>query len=794
MNRAWLIARRDWIAILLSPAGLCIVATFLTLAGYFFASDMVINQEASLRYTFSTLGILSVVIVPLLTMRLLADEFRSGSFEVLITNPLSDTELVVGKFLAGWLSFFTLTLPTLTYLAVLERLGSPDWWMALNGFFGLWLLGLLLTALGLLFSATTDNSLFAALGALTAGILLHSAGDAVYALFGWPGEAIAYLSVKNHFALFRRGVLDSRSVAFFLFTTVMLLFLTVRIIESRRWKFGVTPGITKMPWRSPKQSLTGVVVAFLLVGEAAVSRLSAGFWSPGAIGMALAGIVLLGAVSWYNLPRIQCEIRLRQTSFALTVAFNCLLAALVWGMALYLSSRLYTRFDMTSAQRHTLAPLSRQLVAQLDQPVEITVCIARPEDLVQEIRDLLDEFSSLTNYLNVQYLNPQRSPEEAEYLRARYQLPSALADEVLVASGERYRRLPRSALVMTTVLHVIEGQRILAPAHFVGEAEILSALLYLTREQPGRVVFLSGHGERDPENTGEEGLSTWVWELNRKHWQIQHRIVTPGGSLQFPSDTQVVVVAGPKRPLSNEDLQALNQVLDRGGGVLFLLDPGMDTGVEPLIHAWNFRLRNDFVVDTQSHTAHGGPASLFIKRFSNHHPIGAAMGDLAAVLPTARRVAVTVSDPNPHVVTTNFMHTTGSGWALEYDPDRRFQVDPKRDRRGPISLGMAAERYQSFSEPGRNPLQGRMVVIGDSDFATNRYIDMAGNLDLALNCVEWLAGRHDLLSIHPRVSGYAGLVLTAPQAKFVYWWSILLLPGLAAGTGFLLWTRRRWQA
>jgi len=510
--------------------------------------------------------------------------------------------------------------------------------------------------------------------------------------------------------------------------------------------------------------------------------------------MALLGIALFGIGCWYNYPRIRREIRKRQTNIALTVVFNCLLGALVWGMAIYISSRVFYRFDMTASQRYELAPLSKQVVRHLEQPITIYVCISKPTDLLQEIRDLLDEYTVFSDQLKVVYLDARRSPDEAERLRIRYNLSSDLDDELFVIAGNRYRRIAKSSLYFTTALQLTGDRRLLTPAHFIGEAEITSSLIQLTRELPGRVIFLSGHGERNPEKTSEEGISTWVRELNRQYWQVQHMVVTPGGKPQFPPDTQAVIIAGPRRSLSNEDLHELNQVLNRGGGILFLLDPGIDAGVEPLIQAWNFRMNNDFVLETQRYTADRGQSSLFINQFSQQHPIGKAMGDLAVVLPTARRIAVSTSNTNPSVSTTNFMHTSGYGWATEYDPDKQIQIDPKKDRRGPISVGMAAERYRAVSEPGVDPLQGRIVVIGDSDFVSNRYIDMAGNLDLALNCVEWLAGRHDLLSIRPKVSASQKIILTGREAKFVYWWSILLLPSMVAGAGLLLLIRRRYPS
>ena len=277
--------------------------------------------------------------------------------------------------------------------------------------------------------------------------------------------------------------------------------------------------------------------------------------------------------------------------------------------------------------------------------------------------------------------------------------------------GDRTRRIPVASLIQQKVA-LVKGQLARGPVQFVGEAELTSALIQLTRKTPGRVAFLSGHGERDISDVSDRGISTVVRELRRNGWAVDAHIVTPGANAEFPTDTVVAVLAGPQKALANEDLKALAELLDRGGGVLCLLDPGVSAGMEPLLSPWDVRLSDDLVVDLQDHLATADPTALYVTRFSQDSPIGKGMGSLAAVLPTARRVATNLREPNPHVFVHNFMHTSGSGWAVLAKPgEKELRIDRKRDARGPISLGVACERSQPSPEPGREPLQGRIVVI-----------------------------------------------------------------------------------
>ena len=123
-----------------------------------------------------------------------------------------------------------------------------------------------------------------------------------------------------------------------------------------------------------------------------------------------------------------------------------------------------------------------------------------------------------------------------------------------------------------------------------------------------------------------------------------------------------------------------------------------------------------------------------------------------------------------------------------------MRVDRNRDKRGPISLGVAFERSEPSREPGRDALQGRIVAIGDSDFLSNKYVDMAGNLNLALNCVEWLAGRQDLIAVRPKVVESRVLSLTAARAQVVFWVSVLGVPGAVVLVGLAAMRRRRRKA
>ncbi|HQH74296.1 MAG TPA: Gldg family protein, partial [bacterium] len=390
-------------------------------------------------------------------------------------------------------------------------------------------LAAVLIALGLLFSAATQNQVLAAMAAMAGGSLWVLVKNAPAVIGGRLGHVLSSLAILDHYALFRRGILDTRTLFFLGITTGMLLFLAVRVVESRRWKFGVTPGAVPAEWVHPTRSLILLFLSFLALAEAHLSWFSRGFWSTYNTSMVVLGLLFAAWPAWQNHGRLRYELGRRQTGIALTVLLNCLLVFAIWGMAVYLSSRFYVRYDWTASRHYTLSAQTLSVISQINTPVEIVTTLHQPVDLAQEIHDLLDEYKARTKYITITSLDPLRSPEEMDRLRQRYHLTTSLSDDLLVTAGGQAWRIPRSALFYQEA-RVLNGVRIPGPVQFVGEAEITSAIIQVTRGVPGGVAFLSGHGERAVDDAGNEGLSRAAAELGRSGWMVKSQVITPGAS------------------------------------------------------------------------------------------------------------------------------------------------------------------------------------------------------------------------------------------------------------------------
>jgi ABC-2 type transport system permease protein len=220
-------------AIFSSPIAYATVTVYLLLMGYTFTAVLFLDRTGELVRVFFQAAVLLLLIVPVVTMRLFAEERRTGTLELLLTSPVEEIEIVLAKFIAG------LTIPvmmlglTASYAIVLGIYGDPDWGPIYSGFLGLVLLSAALTAVGLLVSALTSNQIVAAVVAMGAGILLWMI-DTLGSLLPDPFDAIiTHLSLVVHFTPFATGALFLSDVGFFLTIVLAGLFLSVRALARR---------------------------------------------------------------------------------------------------------------------------------------------------------------------------------------------------------------------------------------------------------------------------------------------------------------------------------------------------------------------------------------------------------------------------------------------------------------------------------------------------------------------------------------------------------------------------------
>jgi len=240
MENTATLARREIGAYFLSPIAYVVIAVFLFTAGMAFGLGTFISgSEASLRTLFEFWIVLILVFVlPMLTMRLMSEELRSGTIETLLTAPITEPAVVLGKFVGALVFYMILLATLLLYPIILRMYGPVDWSLLVCNFLGLILLGALYLAVGLFFSTCTKHQIVAVLlsFALLAMLTFASHALATQVDISWLRVLLQHLSIRTHFEEFVRGSVDLNHVVFFVTTTALFLFLAVKRLEMRRWQ------------------------------------------------------------------------------------------------------------------------------------------------------------------------------------------------------------------------------------------------------------------------------------------------------------------------------------------------------------------------------------------------------------------------------------------------------------------------------------------------------------------------------------------------------------------------------
>jgi len=217
------------------PVAYIVICIVMLTLGFFFWNTFFLYGRASAREMFRWLGLILVFALPALTMGLLAEEKRTGTIELLITMPVTEAQVILGKFLGVLGLYAVLLVLTLAYPISVSTLGNLDWGPVWSGYLGLFLQGAAVLAIGLMASSWTSNQLIALFVALTLSVFFWVLDKFLALLPTNAASALEWLSFDYHFQSMARGVVDLRDVLFFFSVTLFSLALAFRALESRRW-------------------------------------------------------------------------------------------------------------------------------------------------------------------------------------------------------------------------------------------------------------------------------------------------------------------------------------------------------------------------------------------------------------------------------------------------------------------------------------------------------------------------------------------------------------------------------
>lgn len=254
MSNVIAIFKRDTRGYFSSPIAYVVIGLFLIITGIFFylmlssflqysyavmmrRQQLPVNvNQLMVRPFLLNVSVISLFLIPIITMRSFSEEKKSGTMELLLTSPLTNWQIIIGKFLATYLLYFVMITVTFLFMALLFIWGNPEFMPILLGYIGLLLMGASLIGLGNFISSLTENQIVAAVGTFASTMFLWVVGFAGDFAGKILGQIVGYLSIVEHFDDFSKGVFDTSHLVYYLSMTLLMLFLTYQSIESSKWR------------------------------------------------------------------------------------------------------------------------------------------------------------------------------------------------------------------------------------------------------------------------------------------------------------------------------------------------------------------------------------------------------------------------------------------------------------------------------------------------------------------------------------------------------------------------------
>ncbi len=473
-------------------------------------------------------------------------------------------------------------------------------------------------------------------------------------------------------------------------------------------------------------------------------------WQPISKWLLISGAILFVLGVGGNFDAVLAFFRRRGTKLGTNTAVLALAVLAILGLVNFLAARHSKRFDLTAEKLYSLSDQTEKILTGLQKDVKV-LKFDKSED--PALRDLMAEYRNRSKRLSYQFVDPQEKPELAkQYGVQRF-------GETIVASGVKVER-PESA----------------------DEQDLTSAILKVTRDAVKTVCFVEGHGEKQLSSQEGEGYSAAEGGLKNQNYQTKTvNLVTAN---QVPAECSVLVEAGPTKALFAQEAAMIGKFLDAGGKAMLLVDPDTDPQLDSVLQAWNVAVGKDTVLDVSGYgrLIGTGPGVPLVMSYGAH-AITKNFTRTMTIFPLARSVK-TGGKAQPGEQETELLKTSAESWAETELKGGKAKFDEGEDTKGPISLGVAASKKAGEKE-------SRLVVIGDSDFASNRYFGAQGNGDLFFNCINWLAQDEELISIRPKSPANRRVNLTRSQQNMLFWFSIVLLPGAVLAAGAFIWWKRR---
>lgn len=808
-----------------SLTGYLTIVVFLVLTGlmlWVFKSDFNILDYgyAGMDGLFIIGPFLYLFLIPAITMRMIAEEKRNGTMELLLTKPISEMTLIWAKFLAGLVLVAISLLPTLVgYFSVValgDPVGNVDSGSVAGSYLGLLLLGAAFVAIGIFASSLTNNQIVAFILAALMCAFMHLGFEAICRM-GFLGSAelvVRQLGMSYHYDSISRGVVDSRDVIYFASVTALFMMATRMVLQSRKWH----------GWRKKKD-------------------LRRGHWIELTAGILI--VVFVNVIGYY----------------------------------------VFGRLDLTSERRYTLSKSTKALLKKIDEPLLYRVYLEGdlPSDfkrLQNETKEMLNQFRAYNKNVQYEFVNPNsfEDPKERQVFYQKLAQKGIQPTQIQVSTATGYTQqvlIPAADVIYRgeeTSIQLLQSQKYVDQVQLLNnsiqslEYVLSNAIRALSRGKRPTVAFLRGHGELELPNLSDMIGSLWEYytldtaRMDGNINSLTARSLNPSDSTySFRNKYDLIIVAKPTRPFSDQDLYILDQYVMYGGKLLWLVDP-LDADMDSLEHAgqavatrlplnldemlftYGVRINPDLVMDIRCR-----PVPMKVGMVGEHaqiqfqpwmyfpeivplspHPIVRNLDLIKTDFVSSMDLIDNGVDKTVLLQTSEFSRVKNA--PAIYDLNEA-KVEPDRRLFNRQNIPVAVLMEGSFKSVFRNrltpdfmdiPSMGyretsdttRMIVFSDGDIIKNRfnYQDATGyplgydfytetmyaNKELLLNCVDYLVGEDGSIASRSRNIKIRKLnVMKVKEERTKYQILNILLPVgivVVAGVVIVLLRRRKYRA
>ena len=488
-----------------------------------------------------------------------------------------------------------------------------------------------------------------------------------------------------------------------------------------------------------------------------------------------------------------------------------LLAAALVGIVNYLGMRYYHRFDWTSSQIYSLSEKTLAILQGLDKEIDVTLFLPAGSPLHDSSKELLERYAAKSPKIHFRAIEADKNLLEAQRLVDKFQLQSL---NVVVFESADERRVVEESDLADYDYSALQYGGSPELTGFKGEEAFSGAILELVEKRKPKVLLTSGHGEASIDEAGAGGLSG-VRDLVGKE-NVELASWASLGQPDVPAGTDLLAIVGAQARFVEPELAAFGRYLDRGGRMLVLLDPDLErdgglvaTGLETWLDAFGVQVGANIVVDPGATVPLYGAETLFAGA-SGAHPIVRSLeqAKVSVIVALARSVGVGRAPEGTEAQV--LLQTTAEGWGETDLANLRAVAKDDKDTTGPVPLAVAVSARSKDAQsaavededlaaeppPAEKPGAAeapawRLVVVGDSDFATNSLLNLSGNPTLLANAFNWLLDRQKLLGIGPKKPEQVRMTLTPGQLSGLTWLVLAGLPLLAIAAGVAVYFRRR---